>query len=174
MTLLVCFIAPSNLPTSWKLNTIFDGLLYAFAHKGRLDSVVDIVTVTTWTIEKRWFGLRQRRRNNLCSKDSLPALKPTQFFMQWIPGVLRTPEAKRPENGAGHSPHMVPRQNDWTICIYVFTASKATILPCTYLNGGMVPLVETQHCKPEGCGFNFRLSHWNTRVLQKVSALFCM
>ena len=108
MTLMLCSNAPSNRSTSWKLNTIFERLLYAFAHKGRLDSLVDIATVTSWTREKRWFGLRQRQRNNLCSKDSLPTLKPTQFSVQWISGVLRTPEVKRSENGPGHSPYIVP------------------------------------------------------------------
>jgi len=166
MTPMLCFNAPSNRSTFWKLNTIFDGILYAFAHKGRMDSLVDIETVTAWTIEKRWYGLRQRRWNNLCSKDSRPALKPTQFSMHWIPGVLRTPEVKRPENGACHSPHKVPWQNDWTIRLYAFTASKATILPCTYLNGGMVPLVEAQHCRPEGYGLDSRLSHWNISLEQ--------
>jgi hypothetical protein len=108
MTPMLCFNAPSNRSTLWKLNTIFERLLYAFAHKGRLDSLVDIATATAWKIEKRWFGLRQRRQNNLCSKDSRPALKPTQFSMQWISGVLRTPEVKRSKNGTGHSPCIVP------------------------------------------------------------------
>jgi hypothetical protein len=61
-----------------------------------------------WTIGVRGFYSRQGLGIFFFYTASRPALRPTQPPIQWVPVVL-SPEVKRPESEADHSPHLVPR-----------------------------------------------------------------
>jgi hypothetical protein len=68
-----------------------------------LDSVVGIAT--SYGVDDQGVGVRVTvgSRIFLFSKSSIPALRPTQPPIQWVPGVLSL-GVKRPGREADHSP----------------------------------------------------------------------